>query len=205
MKINKFLEIKYVVNLFEQLVKEWHCEKYDITNLENLSGLKKFYVKLMYHNFTLWHFEDKARVKNISDAVIADVKRNIDVQNQLRNDTIELIDVYIQNLIKKIPLLKKSYNATETPGAAIDRLSILCLKIFHMREETVRKDADSEHITKCKNKLFILELQKQDLIKSINLLVEKIYSGEIEHKIYRQMKMYNDPSLNPEVYKNSVK
>jgi len=201
MKINKFLNADYVHNLFKKNIEDWHKKLFKEKNLDKLNGLKKLYTKLLFHNYTLWHLEDKARVKDVNEKIIADVKYKIDVQNQLRNNTIELIDEYIVKLLKSIKLKKSSYINTETTGAAIDRLCIITLKIFHMEEETNRKNVSKEHIIKCKNKLYILNLQVEDLKKAINLLITKIYSGEVEHKIYRQMKMYNDPTLNPQLYK----
>ncbi len=190
-----------ITELFDKLISDWHKKEYDIAGLDNQKGLKRLLIKLLFHNYTLWHLEDNARALNVSDSIIADVKRKIDRQNQLRNDTIELIDSFIEKKTLKLQKLKKAFAPTETLGAAIDRLSIISLKIFHMREETLRKDADNSHINKCCDKLNVLQIQRSDLAGSINLTREKILSGELIHRIYRQMKMYNDPSLNPVLYK----
>mgnify|MGYP003806713645 CR=1 FL=1 len=160
-------------------------------------------IELLFYNYSLWHLEDKARLKTAGDTVIAKVKRAIDKENQLRNDTIENIDEYISGILfkKKIKPRKNAYRNTETVGAAIDRLCIISLKIYHMREETLRSDADASHILKCGERLKLLKLQRSDLGAALDLLAAKIYAGEIVQQIYRQMKMYNDPTLNPEVYK----
>ncbi|MBP7652540.1 DUF4254 domain-containing protein [Candidatus Dependentiae bacterium] len=202
---DNFFNGNFLSDFFDKEIINWHRIKSSKKIYSSVLAKKvvnKTILLLLYYNYTLWHLEDKARVKNVSDSVIADVKRNIDTANQLRNNTIELIDELIEKKLNNVKLLKNSYLSTETIGAAIDRLSIISLKIFHMKEETLRKDADSEHKIKCGSKLQVLMMQRAGLAEAINILYEKIGKGMIQHKIYRQMKMYNDPSLNPEVYKS---
>ncbi len=154
-------------------------------------------------NFELWHKEDIARDPHASDSEIASIKRSIDILNQERNDMIEQIDHYLVNFIKseKVICLPNVEMNSETPGNIIDRLSINALKIFHMEEETKREDAENEHIMKTKEKLSILVEQRTDLGQCLSKLLDDLFKGEKFLKIYRQMKMYNDESLNPVLYK----
>lgn len=151
-------------------------------------------------NFRLWHVEDRARVRDAGDAPIASAKREIDALNQERNDLIEQIDRTIMTLAG--PLLPKDapdrYN-TETVGAAVDRMSILSLKIFHMagRADT----ADEELARECRQKAEILTRQRQDLARAILDLMDEYFAGTKKPRMYYQFKMYNDPRLNPELYK----
>ena len=154
-------------------------------------------------NFELWHKEDIARDPHASDSEIASIKRSIDILNQKRNDMIEQIDHYLVNFLKseKVIYLPDVEMNSETPGNIIDRLSINALKIFHMEEENKREDADNEHIKKTKEKLSILVEQRADLGQCLLKLLEDLVKGEKFLKVYRQMKMYNDESLNPVLYK----
>ena len=153
-------------------------------------------------NFELWHKEDIARDPYASDSEIASIKRAIDILNQKRNDMIEQIDHYLVNFLKsqKVTYLPGAEMNSETPGNIIDRLSINALKIFHMEEETKREGVDIEHIKKTKDKLSILVEQRIDLGNCLSKLLEDLFKGKKFLKIYRQMKMYNDESLNPVLY-----
>lgn len=154
-------------------------------------------------NFELWHEEDKAREPHVSDALIAAVKRSIDRLNQQRNDLIEKLDEFLLaelNRRKVIPDTCADFNS-ETPGSIIDRLSILSLKIYHMREQTERLDATREHILKCNDRLKVLLLQHSDLTAAFQKLCDALFSGKKQMKIYRQFKMYNDPDSNPAIYR----
>ena len=153
-------------------------------------------------NFDLWHEEDKARDPSASDAQIATVKRAIDKLNQQRNDLIEKLDDYIFETLKRQkihPKARAPWNS-ETPGSIIDKLSILSLKVFHMREQTERLDAAPEHIQKCRGRLKTLLQQHEDLTAALQALFDDLFSGAKEMKIYRQFKMYNDPDSNPKIY-----
>ena len=149
-------------------------------------------------NFDLWHEEDKARDPSTTDSEIAAVKRAIDRVNQQRNDLVEAIDDW---LLHHLPASSGSGPLhSETPGMMLDRLSILALKLFHTREEAERRDASEEHRRRNADRLLILEEQRSDLVNALDALVEAIIAGQKSFKLYRQMKMYNDPELNPQVY-----
>jgi len=149
-------------------------------------------------NCLLWDEEDLARRRNVPDAAIVGNKRAIDGHNQKRNDAIERIDEHVLNLTAG-----KKENArlsSETPGAMIDRLSILSLKIHHMRLQTLRTDVDRAHVENCLLKLNRLNEQRTDLAACLDRLLGECARGESYFKIYRQFKMYNDPALNPAIY-----
>ncbi len=155
-------------------------------------------------NFDLWHEEDKARAPDATDAQIATVKRSIDKLNQQRNDHIEKLDefLYAQLLARKVSAPEDAPWNSETPGSVIDRLSILSLKVFHMREQTERLDATPAHIQKSRERLTVLTRQHEDLTAALQVLFNELFAGRKQMKIYRQFKMYNDPDANPEIYKS---
>jgi hypothetical protein len=150
-------------------------------------------------NYRLWHEEDIARCPNATDSEIAKVKRSIDQLNQQRNDWIEKIDEWIGGDIAErrvSPAVDARIN-TETPGSVIDRLSILALRIYHLNEQLMREEAEEELLLSIENKVRVAGVQMQHLAKSLDELLEDIYAGVKRHQTYRQMKMYNDPKLNP--------
>ena len=154
-------------------------------------------------NFDLWHIEDEARTPGATDAMIADVKRRIDRTNQIRNDLAEDLDRTLVEwlALKDLPDPAAPLNS-ESPGLMIDRLSILALKIYHTREETERPDAPEGHVLRNLGRLDILEVQRADLAGCLDALWQETLAGTRSFKLYRQMKMYNDPSLNPAIYRN---
>jgi hypothetical protein len=151
----------------------------------------------------LWHEEDIARSPDVGDDRIAAVKRAIDRYNQQRNDWIEKID---EELIRELaaasvlPRTDARIN-TETPGAAIDRLSIMALRIYHLEEQAERENADPAHLQTVEQRLERCREQHADLSRSLAELLADIFSGRKILKVYRQMKMYNDPSMNPYLYR----
>ena len=147
-----------------------------------------------------WHLEDIIRDPNIDPKEALKIKRTIDKSNQLRTDLVEDIDSYFLYLYKDVEPAEHTTINTESPAWALDRLSILAVKIYHMREETVRTDVDDEHIESCKQKLSVLLEQREDLSLAIDELLEEIKQGNKVMKVYKQMKMYNDPALNPVLY-----
>jgi len=147
-----------------------------------------------------WHLEDIIRNPEINPVEALVLKRRIDKSNQDRTDLVELIDSYFLDLNKDVQVLPNATVNTESPAWAIDRLSILHLKIYHMQQEVDRNDSSAEHIDLCRTKLNILLEQKVDLSTSIAELIEAIADGIKRMKVYKQMKMYNDPALNPVLY-----
>jgi hypothetical protein len=152
------------------------------------------------YNTLLWNEEDKARRTDVGPEAIAISKRLIDQYNQRRNDAVERID---EAILDQLSTVRPEHDArlnSETAGAMIDRMSILSLKIYHMREQTQRGDAGNDHIVRCGEKLQRLMLQRQDLGDCFDQLLDDAAAGRAYFKVYRQFKMYNDPSLNPYLY-----
>ncbi len=198
-----------IKNLIDTHILNWHkkdeCEDFNI----NAGTLKEkdfliLVTDILMSNYKLWHLEDIARDPVASDSVIADIKRKIDKENQLRNDKIETLDIHINDYLKNsdIKPLTDDFNS-ETPGSIIDKITILSLKIYHMQEQTERKDSTQEHIKSCRDKLAVLNRQRDDLLASLKKLITELLNGEKVHKIYFQFKMYNDPDLNPAIYSKS--
>jgi hypothetical protein len=152
-------------------------------------------------NFELWHEEDKARVPGATDAEITAVKRNIDAVNQRRNNLSETCDLYLLAFLEQrgLPAANAELHS-EPPGLMIDRLSILSLKLYHTAEEIVRENAPDGHSERNRERYRILEEQRDDLVGCLDRLWTLVLAGERRIKIYRQLKMYNDPALNPRVY-----
>ena len=147
-----------------------------------------------------WHFEDIIRDPQIDPVEALALKRRIDKSNQDRTDLVELIDSYFLDRYKGVTPLENATINTESPAWAIDRLSILALKIYHMQQEVERTDTTEEHRAQCRTKLNILLEQKKDLSSAIDQLLGDIEGGRKYMKVYKQMKMYNDPALNPVLY-----
>ena len=183
-------------------VRLWHSQPVDNPHRDFL------YLVCEQHkyNFLLWHEEDLARSREATDQQIAQVKRNIDQLNQKRNDWIERVDDGLKRMLDErriVPTAGAKWN-TETPGATIDRLSILALRIYHMEEQTERSDATAEHIARSQDKLAVLRTQHEDLSSALGELLSDLFAGRKRLKLYRQMKMYNDPTMNPYLYKAAV-
>ena len=148
-----------------------------------------------------WHFEDIIRDPHIDPTEALQLKRRIDRSNQDRTDLVEEIDTYFRKQYSEVKPLPDARLNTESPAWAVDRLSILALKIYHMKEQVERKDAETAHRDKCAEKLSVLLEQQKDLGLAIDQLLEDIEAGRKYMKVYRQMKRYNDPSTNPVLYK----
>lgn len=144
-----------------------------------------------------WDMEDIIRNPDIDPVEALAMKRRIDRSNQERTDLVELIDSYFLDLYKDVCPEKDAKINTESPAWALDRMSILQLKIYHMREQTKRTDASEEHIKACEQKLQVLFEQEKDLATAVDELLEDIAKGRKYMKVYKQMKMYNDPAMNP--------
>lgn len=196
------------IQVFHQCVKDYHVHNhvdhpinnpYSSDSFENLLYLKN------HIDTVQWHLEDIVRDPNIDPQEGIALKRRIDKSNQERTDLVEKIDDYFLHQFKEVHTLPEATVNTESPAWAIDRLSILELKIWHMQEEVNRQGATEEHRMKCNNKLTVLLEQQVDLSTSIDELLADIEAGKKKMKVYRQMKMYNDPSLNPVLYHLSQK
>lgn len=187
-------------------VELWHKQPVETSPEEVIHQNLSFEEKCsLQHqtNFQLWHQEDLARDAEASDQQIAQIKRTIDRLNQQRNNLIEELDQLILHYLQTEGVLSHPKIAmnSETPGSIIDRLSISALKIYHMREETLREDAVPLHRQHCQEKLVILEEQRHDLGTCLEILMDDLVQGRKILKVYRQMKMYNDQTLNPVLYK----
>lgn len=152
-----------------------------------------------------WHLEDIIRDPNIDPVAALALKRRIDRSNQDRTDMVEELDTYFRNEYAGVKPLADATINTESPAWALDRLSILALKIYHMRAEVERADASADHIARCRAKLEVLLEQRDDLTAAIGTLLDDIAAGRKYMKVYRQMKMYNDPATNPVLYGKSSK
>jgi hypothetical protein len=190
----------FAFKIFEESIEKYH-QKDDVSQEFNNPYPKEDISHLLYRKNWIdtvqWHYEDIIRDPNIEPVAALKLKRQIDASNQDRTDLVEFIDSYFLN---KYQLVEKRTDATintESPAWAIDRLSILALKIYHMQEEVNRTDASQDHIQKCQNKLKVLLEQKKDLCSAIDQLLVDIESGKKYMKVYKQMKMYNDNELNP--------
>lgn len=147
-----------------------------------------------------WHMEDIIRATDIDPVEALSLKRRIDKSNQDRTDMVEEIDSFFRDKFKDVAVAADATINTESPAWAIDRLSILALKIYHMQQEVIRTDASAEHIARCRGKLDVLLEQQVDLSTAITQLLDDIAAGRKYMKVYRQMKMYNDPDTNPVLY-----
>ena len=194
--------VPQIDNMLAHLVDHWHTVE---PNHEE-KGLAGKVCDLHRFNFLLWHEEDIARSPDVTDEKIAKVKRAIDGYNQSRNDAIEKVDDWLIDELGRqgVTADTDAPAATETPGAAIDRLSILELRRYHMQEQIDRTDAAPEHREKAANRLAILDVQRDHLIEALSRLLDEIFSGQRPLRVFRQMKMYNDPSMNPYLYKTKT-
>jgi hypothetical protein len=155
-------------------------------------------------NFDLWHIEDEARAPGATDAELAGVKRRVDLTNQRRNDLAEELDRVLLGWLETEGLPNPGAQLhSESPGLIVDRLSILALKIYHTREEAQRADAPAGHAERNRERLTILEEQRADLAGCLDALWTATLAGTQRFKLYRQLKMYNDPSLNPAIYRKT--
>ncbi len=180
-------------------VEYWHKSDY----LNTCSGWLEIACQQHRYNYDLWHQEDIARSPDVSDSEIATVKRAIDKLNQQRNDGIEKLDDWLTAYLEKeqVTLLANATQNSETPGSMIDRLSIITIRIYHLDEQLDRPDIDDAHRDKVLTRSAICRVQQSELGQCLDTAIKEILSGVKRHRTYRQFKMYNDPSLNPYLYR----
>jgi hypothetical protein len=186
--------------IFQESIQEYHIEDRVDQPLKNpypADDIAHLLFRKNWIDTVQWHFEDLIRDPEIDPVAALELKRKIDASNQERTDLVEYIDSYFLNKHREVEIRPDAQINTESPAWAIDRLSILALKIYHMREEALRPDASSEHRSTCQEKLEVLLEQKKDLSAAIDQLLDDIASGKKYMKVYKQMKMYNDEELNP--------
>ena len=190
-------------SIFEQSISDYHKANNVDTEIKNPYREKSIEYYLYLKNWIdtiQWHLEDIIRDPEIDAVKALEIKRRIDRSNQERTDLVELIDSYFYEKYQSVVPIETATFNTESPAWAIDRLSILALKIYHMQQETLREDVNAEHQKVCQNRLTVLLEQQSDLSLAIDQLLTDIESGRKHMKVYKQMKMYNDPDLNPILY-----
>lgn len=186
--------------IFEKSINDYHTK--DLIDTPIVNPYDKEDIKhLFYHKNWIdtvqWHLEDIIRDPEINALEALKIKRQIDASNQVRTDMVEFVDSYFLDLYKSVSVKNNAKINTESPAWAYDRLSILALKIYHMREEALRSDATEAHRSSCAKKLLVLLEQQKDLCTAIDELLEDFQNGDKYMKVYKQMKMYNDDNLNP--------
>lgn len=200
------MNVKNCIKVFQQSITDYHVTNSVDSVCLNPYRLNSFEYLLYEKNYidtVQWHLEDIIRDPHIDTVEALAIKRRIDASNQHRTDLVEKIDEWFMNYFSDVKKQEGAGLNTETPAWALDRLSILELKIYHMRAEAERSDAPPEHSFSCKQKLNILSDQRADLTLSLQQLADDIKEGKKYMKLYRQMKMYNDASLNPVLYGKS--
>jgi hypothetical protein len=193
------LSSSQIIPLHDRCTVAWH---HDVPAVPaSLTGFERTVAEQHLANFELWHAEDDARTPEASDHHLASIKRFIDHANQRRNDLSEQCDVFLLNFLSRQDLPAPSAELhSESPGLILDRLSILSLKLFHTREEVDRPDAPAGHRERNLQRLHILAEQRDDLAGALDRLWQQVLNRQRRFKLYRQLKMYNDPALNPAVY-----
>lgn len=190
------MDLAAILKIQDDFTSLWHRDP----GAEAGSGLEGLVVQQHRQNFALWHEEDRARDPNASADQIAQTKRAIDALNQVRNDLVESIDRELLQQLDAAGVRSDGELHSETPGMIIDRLSILSLKIFHTQEQIEREDVQSAHIERNRQRRELLVKQRQDLGSCLVTLWRDVQAGKRHFKLYRQLKMYNDPELNPAIY-----
>lgn len=192
--------------VFQRSIEDYHLKDDVNAAIQNPYPPGSFESLLYLKNWidtVQWHLEDIVRDPAIDPTEGLGVKRRIDRSNQERTDTVEKLDDFFLNAFREVRYNEGAPINSETPAWLLDRMSILLLKIYHMKEQTGRKDVTAEHIVRCAGKLSVLMEQREDMRQAFDELLRDIGSGTRRFKVYRQMKMYNDASLNPTLYKTA--
>ncbi|MBQ9642080.1 MAG: DUF4254 domain-containing protein [Bacteroidaceae bacterium] len=190
--------------IFDKVIQDYHLTDdvdQPINNPYDAGTIEYYLYFKAWIDTVQWHLEDLIRDPQIDPADALQLKRRIDKSNQDRTDIVEMIDSYFLTTYREVKQLTDATINTESPAWAVDRLSILALKIYHMQEQVQRGDATAEHIATCQQKLNVLLEQQKDLSTAIDQLLADIEAGRKYMKVYKQMKMYNDPSTNPVLYR----
>ncbi|MBX3423957.1 MAG: DUF4254 domain-containing protein [Pirellulaceae bacterium] len=195
------IDVGQVLELHARMVRAWQTAPMGNSD----TGYLGLVCQQHRYNFELWHWEDQARSPIASDSEIAQVKRNIDRLNQLRNDYIEKLDDWLAERLAAAGIVAGpgARLNTETPGSVVDRLSIMALRIYHYEKQLERLDADEQHRQMVRKRIEICRRQQADLAQSLDELLCDMQQGRKRHQTYRQLKMYNDCTLNPFLYKSS--
>ena len=194
-------------SIFKQSVKDYHVlDRIDqpYNNPHPPESLAHLMYRKNWIDTIQWHYEDLIRDLEISPTKALELKRKIDASNQDRTDTVEYIDSYFLDQFSSVTPQADATSNTESPAWAYDRLSILSLKIYHMREQSQRNTATVVHRQQCADKLAVLQTQREDLSLAIDQLLDDLSAGRKTMKVYKQMKMYNDEALNPVLYSSKT-
>lgn len=195
------MKAEEINRIFREAITEYHIQDHvDAVRPEKYDGFKELLYLKNWIDTVQWHLEDIIRDPAIDPAQLVAVKRRIDASNQHRTDTVEQIDEWIFNSLRDVKPLENAKLNSETPAWLLDRMSILQLKIYHFAEQFRRKDVAESHLDSVKQKLYILQVQEEDLALAHDELMNDLRSGHKYMKLYKQMKMYNDPDLNPVFY-----
>lgn len=189
--------------IFDKAIATYHLDD----NIDNCcpklypeGSLEQILLEKNWVDTVQWHLEDIIRDPEIDPVAALALKRRIDASNQVRTDMVEQLDTWFRSYFRDVTPTPEATINTESPAWALDRLSILALKIWHMREQTERRDVSDQHLATCRAKLAVLNEQRADLTLAIDQLLDDIAAGKKYMKVYRQMKMYNDPATNPVLY-----
>ena len=198
--LNTLVDVRAIVQLQDERTRRWHSIAPQLAQDGACESLESLAELLHAANFMLWHAEDDARLSSSGDAAIASVKRRIDRVNQVRNDAAEKIDAYLLANLAAAAVTQGGPQHSETPGMMLDRLSILSLKLFHTHEELDRTGAPAGHRERNAGRLAVLKEQRADLARCLEQLWTDVCAGRRFFRQYKQLKMYNDPELNPVLY-----
>lgn len=197
------MQAQEIINIFNESINDYHVSDSVDTEFKQKYANEPFKALLYQKNWidtVQWHYEDIVRDGKKAPEFLLEIKRKIDKSNQHRTDVVELIDEYFYSEFSKIELTKNAKLNSETPAWLLDRISILALKIYHFNDQIQRQDIDKEQFKSVSEKLYILKIQERDMLQCFNELMVDYKSGQKIMKLYKQMKMYNDPNLNPVLY-----
>jgi hypothetical protein len=195
------MKAREINKIFRESIEDYHVNDHvDTLKPEKYEGFQGLLYLKNWIDTVQWHLEDLIRDPQIEPGELVGLKRRIDSSNQYRTDTVEQIDEYLYQQVSGVNVQEGAKLNSETPAWLLDRMSILQLKIYHFQDQLKREDADESHLASVKQKLYILQVQEQDLELAYDELMDDLHKGKKYMKLYKQMKMYNDPNLNPIFY-----